>query len=226
MVYNLPVSAQRLTRVVVSLLGATVACNLILLARSVIFSSPYYFFLNWNLFLAWVPFLTAIVANHMAFGRKPKIFGFWGIVFVWGIFFPNALYLVTDLLHLGGRDEIRFLFDAITVFSYACTGMIIGLASLELMQGIVKKYHGSYAGWVFALASLTLGSFGVYVGRFLRWNSWEVFTQPVYLAREMLGAIVNPLLYTRASLAFTVVLTIFYVSLYLVYHSLTSRTTS
>jgi uncharacterized membrane protein len=216
------VSPARLYRIIASLCLASIACNIILITRAVFFDNTYYFFLNWNLFLSWVPLVASFLLynlNHKT--KKPTIPAL--VLFLsWFIFFPNALYIITDFLHLGGKNQMLLSFDIITVFSFASTGLFLGFTSLELVQSIINKYFGHAIGWLFAIISLTLGSFGVYLGRFLRWNSWEVITHPISLIRDMFGTIVSPYLYTATSIGFTCVLTIFCLSLYLVYHSLSS----
>lgn len=214
--------STRLYKLIATLLLASFACNLILITRNYLFVNPYYSFLNWNLLLAWIPLACAALANHLAHNHKNTTPLILILLTTWFIFYPNAPYMITDFLHLK-NSGIYAMFDIITLFSYAVTGLVIGFASLELAQATIRKYFGRLVSWIFALACLTLGSFGVYLGRFLRWNSWEVFTKPDIIIRDMLGTIVNPLLYTHLSLAFTCVFTIFCASLYLVYHTLSKK---
>jgi uncharacterized membrane protein len=102
-----------------------------------------------------------------------------GTVFVgWLLFFPNAAYIVTDMVHLKTRDPIPRWFDWILITAYTWTGLFLGYVSLTLLHLRVRGAFGRMTGWGFVAAMLGLGSFGIYVGRFFRWNSWDVFTRP------------------------------------------------
>ncbi len=95
---------------------------------------------------------------------------------VWLLFFPNAPYLVTDFVHLGQfHDNVPGWYDVMLIAWYAWTGLMLGVVSLRLMQEIVTRAAGSTAGWVLVAVVTALGSIGTYLGRFLRWNSWNVF---------------------------------------------------
>jgi len=97
---------------------------------------------------------------------------------LWLAFFPNAPYIVTDFVHLS-RDSLSPLwFDGLTICSFAATGLLLGLGSLYLVQSAVRRELG----WLVVAASLLLGSIGIYLGRFVRLNSWDFVTNPHYVA--------------------------------------------
>src|SRR3954452_18414503 len=97
---------------------------------------------------------------------------------LWLAFFPNAPYIVTDFVHLS-RDPLAPLwFDGLTIGAFAATGLLLGLGSLYLVQSAVRRELG----WVVVSAALVLGSVGIYLGRFVRLNSWDFFTNPHYVA--------------------------------------------
>ena len=101
-------------------------------------------------------------------------------------FFPNAPYILTDFLHLGSMgDIVPGWYDVLMLFWFAWTGLMLGVVSLYLMQDIVARALGGAAGWVFVVLAAGFGSFGIYLGRFLRWNSWDLLRRPGPLAGEL-----------------------------------------
>jgi uncharacterized membrane protein len=103
---------------------------------------------------------------------------------VWFVFYPNAPYLITDLVHLEIRAPVPAWFDLIVFMSFAWTGLFLGYLSLYLMQEVVRSWLGGTYSWRFAIGMLALGALGVFLGRFWRWNSWEVITRPFGLAGD------------------------------------------
>lgn len=212
----------RLKSVIFSLGLASSSCLFMTLFRAEITGNDFYSFLVWNLFLAWIPLGVALSIDlfysHHRFSKAMFVL----LVFVWFIFFPNAPYIVTDFIHLKVRPGIPLIFDTIIIFSYATTGLFAGLVSLHILQERIAKIFSRGKAWAFVFVVLTSSSFGVYLGRFLRWNSWDVFTHPILLAQDMLGTFVNPLIYTKISFMFTGVLSLFLASIYFILHSLIS----
>jgi len=176
--------------------------------------SDFYRFLVWNLFLAWVPLVLALAAYASASRRATAATVAFGVL--WLLFFPNAPYLLTDFIHLRESPAAPLWYDALMLASFAWTGLILGYASLYLMQMIWERAVGTLS-WVGVVAVLALSSFGVYVGRFLRFNSWDALLRPVRLARVIHTNLESPLQHPRllASLfALTVSLTIGYLVVY------------
>lgn len=97
---------------------------------------------------------------------------------MWLLFLPNAPYIITDLLHLRGNTDVPVWFDSLMVFSYAMAGLQAGLFSLYIMQRLVEKLLTRNLSYVFTTVCVWLASYGVYLGRFQRWNSWDVLTIP------------------------------------------------
>ena len=95
----------------------------------------------------------------------------------------NEPYIVTDFVHLGQfHDNVAGWFDVMLISWFAWTGLLLGVVSLRLMQEIVARARGTTAGWLFVVLVTVAGSVGIYLGRFLRWNSWNVFRAPLSLA--------------------------------------------
>lgn len=144
--------------------------------------------LLWNLFLAWLPLLLALLAFWLR--RRPLLSLFFGGL--WLLFLPNAPYLVTDLIYLRQTFQVPVWFDAIMLFAFALAGMALGLYSLHIMHELVSRQFGPLIGWIFVIVAVGLSSFGVYVGRFLRWNSWDLFLQPSRLAADIFHNLTTP----------------------------------
>jgi len=137
-----------------------------------------YGFLAWNLFLAWIPLVFALLAHEkyrQGAGRSWRFFVLGG---AWLLFFPNAPYIFTDLIHLTTRFLPHFWVDLVLILMCALTGLVLGFVSLYLMQSVVSRMFGWLASWIFIAAVAGLSSFGIYLGRFLRCNSWDVLFQP------------------------------------------------
>lgn len=172
--------------------------------------------LIWNLFLAWIPAGLALLAYNIY--RKGSCLGA-AIVLpifpVWLLFFPNAPYLLTDIVHLTARPEIYYWFDQILYLAFAFTGCYLGMISLLLMQSLVRRSLGRWLSWIFAFGALVLSAFGIYLGRFTRFNSWEVLTAPKPILKEILDWITHPKSNSETFL-FAIVFSVFFASIYLV----------
>ena len=151
-----------------------------------------YKFLLWNLLLAWIPVVFAVVTYrfHVRGHRPDLLFGL--CVLAWFVFFPNAPYIVTDFIHLEHRPPVPLWFDLLMIASFAWTGLCLGYLSLYLMQEVARARFGRWTSWVFVVVMLALGSVGIYVGRFLRWNSWDVVRHPRWLLHESLEKVEDP----------------------------------
>ena len=147
--------------------------------RTLLSGSDEYAFLIWNIILAWIPLVMAYVANSFSWNRKTLLFVMPFASILWLLFFPNAPYILTDLLHLGSpKETIPLWFDVLLLLWFSWTGLSLGIVSLFMMQDIVRREFGRIAGWLFVLSAGFLASLGIYIGRFLRWNSWDVLTSP------------------------------------------------
>ena len=174
-----------------------------------------YWFLMWNLVLAWAPFVFAGVAYTLASARRAVLYALIVVAaLVWLVFFPNAPYILTDFLHLGSMgDIVPGWYDVLMLFWFAWTGLLLGVVSLYLMQDIVARAFGGAAGWAFVIAAAFLGSFGIYLGRFLRWNSWDLLRRPMPLAGELYGKVTDPASQPRL-LGFTLLFALLFLFIY------------
>ena len=153
---------------------------------------PAFTFLTWNLFLAWVPFVLSlgVAAVHRHGGPRALL---WVIGAGWLLFLPNAPYILTDFIHLGRADGAPLWFDAALLGVFAATGLALGLASLLVVHHVVEARAGRVVGWAVAVGSLVLSALGIYLGRFPRFNSWDVVTDPYGLVGVVLHRLADPL---------------------------------
>ena len=168
--------------------------------------------LVWNLFLAWLPLGFALLA-----ARSRRWLMWVAFTAAWLLFFPNAPYILTDIIHFYPRDHAPYWYDLVLILSFVWTGFLLGYLSLYITQKRVTQLFGSVAGWGFTLASLALGSFGIYLGRFQRYNSWDVITQPGDLLLDIYDRFRHPFSHWRTfgvSLLFMVLLLGIYLTLY------------
>ena len=202
--------------VVGSLVFATAVSLGLLMLRILYTRELDYVTLGWNLFLAWLPLLFALAAYNL-YKRSSRLS--WlvvaGCALIWLIFFPNAPYLLTDIAHLLSAQGVPFWYDLIMVIAFAWTGLFLGLVSLYLMQALVRQAAGGPASWLFALVVSGLSGFGIYLGRFLRWNSWDVLMNPVRLLADVAERFRHPLAHYQ-TFVFSAMFSLFFVSAYFI----------
>ena len=151
-----------------------------------------YGFLVGNLFLAWLPLLFALLICELYQNGERKSWRFFGLAGAWLLFFPNAPYIFTDLIHVATSDFRHFWVDMTLVLMCALTGLVLGFVSLYLMHSLITRMAGRVAGWIFIAAVTGLSGFGIYLGRFLRLNSWDVLLRPVKLCHDIGSWAANP----------------------------------
>lgn len=150
-----------------------------------------FLFLNWNLFLASISWaLTNIVILYPQL--KEKKITYFILLGTWLLFFPNAPYILTDLFHLRVETNVPIWFDLILILSFAWTGLLFGFLSLWDIEKLFSEQL--HTNWVRAISItlLFLGSFGIYLGRFLRWNSWDIISEPFRLVYDISDRFMNP----------------------------------
>ncbi|MCQ3936596.1 MAG: DUF1361 domain-containing protein [Chloroflexi bacterium] len=198
------------------LCGATLLSLMLFRLRVRMSGSGEYAFLVWNIFLAWIPLGLAYAATAFSWSRKSILLTLPFAAGLWLIFFPNAPYILTDLLHLSDpKPHIPLWFDVLLLLWFAWTGLSLGMVSLFLMQSIVRREFGRIAGWLFVGTVGVLGALGIYIGRFLRWNSWDLLLSPKQRLAEFLHYAANPSLQSIVFISVFSALFIFiYVSTY------------
>lgn len=150
-----------------------------------------FLFLLWNLFLAWIPYLAALAFEGSQ--RKNASLPFLGALFCfWLVFFPNAPYIVTDLVHFHHRPPVPVWYDLTLLFGSACTGLVLGLLSLYEIHGAISRLSHPRLAWLVSTTAILLGGFGIWLGRFQRWNSWDVVYNPLALAHDIAVNLTHP----------------------------------
>lgn len=149
-----------------------------------------YAFLLWNLFLGLIPFVISLIVFRLT--QRASFFRMMGLVGLWLLFFPNAPYMVTDLFHYQYVHPVPQGYDMALLISYAWNGLILGHLSLMFIHESIQARFNAILAWIFVFLSLFLGSFGIYLGRFLRWNSWDVLFHPNRLLADIVTIITDP----------------------------------
>ncbi|HWD92721.1 MAG TPA: DUF1361 domain-containing protein [Verrucomicrobiae bacterium] len=178
----------------------------------------HYAFLIWNLFLAWLPMIFALLAReHQKEDANPgwRFLAFGG---AWLLFFPNAPYIFTDIVHLK-LFYSHFWVDLMLILINALTGLIVGFLSLYLMQSAVRRMAGNLASWIFIAAVALLSGFGMFLGRFLRLNSWDVVAPGKMF--HLIGDSGRLLSAFPGSIAFSIMFAAFVFIAYLMLYALT-----
>jgi uncharacterized membrane protein len=141
-------------------------------------------FLLWNLALAVIPVLAGMTLRVLS-QRSGRIVAKSLAFLVWLTFLPNAPYLVTDFVHLSQTPPVPQWFEVALFASFAATGALLGFAAVADVHDVVTAGLGRALGWTLAIVSLLLSGFGIYLGRFLGWNTWDLVTSPSTLARQV-----------------------------------------
>jgi uncharacterized membrane protein len=174
----------------------TIFCFGISLFRFIYTDTKVFLFLNWNLFLAFIPWaLTSLVIIKPKFQKSRLTL----IVLLgtWLLFFPNAPYILTDLFHLRLKSAMPIWFDLILILSFAWTGLLFGFLSLWDIEKLLRNFMKRTSVIIISVGLLFIGSFGIYVGRFLRWNSWDILTEPFKLIYDIGDRFINPFEHPR-----------------------------
>jgi len=164
---------------------------LLLAARVIITGYLTYVFLAWNLFLAFLPYAITewIWARPRMAKNKVMLSGFMSL---WMLFIPNSFYILTDLFHLDDFHSAPKWFDLLMIFSFAWNGLLLGLMSVRKTELILEVISGRGFSLFIVFMVMWLNAFGIYIGRYLRFNSWDIITQPFSLFNEMFEILLHP----------------------------------
>jgi uncharacterized membrane protein len=199
---------------------ASATSALLVAARVVHTGRLTYVFLVYNLVLAWIPLTLAAAADSFdqwPSRMRPSLTVL--SLLAWLAFFPNAPYMITDLKHLRGiQDNPLFWLDLTTLQAFAWTGLALGFLSLALAQKVVARRTSPLLSWLFATAVIVACAFGIYLGRFRRWNSWDLVRNPIGVFGDAAFTLRHPFAHAHA-LAYCAVLVAFLLTAYLVVHA-------
>ncbi|MFD0965010.1 DUF1361 domain-containing protein [Pseudofulvibacter geojedonensis] len=165
-------------------------CMIIMLLRVKYTQSITYMFLIWNLFLAGIPYAISQLLR-INYWVKHKSILLLTSLSIWLLFLPNSPYIITDLIHLNHINSGIIWFDAFLIFLFAANGLLLAILSMVDVYIILKeKWNTTFASISIVIISF-LSGFGIYLGRYLRWNSWELFTQPNHLLKDIIISLQN-----------------------------------
>ena len=204
----------------VFLYGGLAASSLValgMLAARIVYSGTVaHGYMPWNLFLAWIPLWLAVAISVLDARGRAGTVTLLGLAFLWLLFFPNAPYLLTEFVHLhpsyavndrplrilAGLSPARGVppwYDAAMLGAFAWCGLMLAFVSLHLVQRSISRRIGRAWGWSAVVVILWLSGFGVSIGRFQRWNSWDLFLRPTALLSDVADRLFNPLAHPRTT---------------------------
>jgi uncharacterized membrane protein len=151
----------------------------------------FFLFLVWNLFLAYIPYvISSLLLKRIDWiENTPKLIF---ISIAWLLFIPNSFYIITDLVHLEYRYVAPFWYDLMLILSFVWNGILLGILSVRQMEKIIAAKWQVKTEVYFIYPVMFLNALGVYIGRYLRFNSWDVVTNPFQLASDIIYLFVHP----------------------------------
>lgn len=183
---------DRVARVVITLMVSHIASIFLLVARSVDAGNSRYYFLTWNMFLAIVPIVLSFWLRKRLNNSSWLAWKNLLLTSLWLMFLPNSFYLVTDLVHLHQTYEVSVYFDAVLLMSFIINGFITGFMSLYLVHvELARRIKRRDAHLIIAFVLFTV-SFAIFLGRFMRWNSWDVFLHPAGVLFDVSNQFIDP----------------------------------
>ena len=199
-----------------SLLLASIAFSgFLVLSRILVTGRLTFLFLCWNLFLAIIPYVISRYTWLHAHRIKSRfLLGF--IFFAWLLFIPNSFDIITDLFHLGNFAHAPLWFDLLVIFSFAWNGLILGILSVRQMEKVFHETFGTTHELIFLYPVMWLNALGVYIGRFMRFNSWDIITSPFRLLLDVVDLLIHPAANKSAMgmvMTYSIFMTIIYLSL-------------
>lgn len=163
-------------------------------------------YLVWNLFLAWLPLAFALRLTSLL---RYKLWSSWeGLLYsvLWLVFLPNSFYMISDFIHLQDVLRVNLLYDSVMFTSFIYSAVVVGFTSLHMMHLQLHRRLGGRVAALFVAITLLVCSFAIYVGRDLRWNSWDILTNPGGLLFDLSDRLIHPASYPAM---FTTVISFF-----------------
>ncbi len=190
-------------------------CFSVLIVRMVYTGTFEYRFMGINLILAWLPY---IFAHYLVkIPKKKNTIGKMILFFLWLIFFPNAAYMITDIYHLSEFPSMPMWYDLIMLLSFAWCGLLLCFYSLKKMHTRFAFRKNPVVNIFILFSAFFVGGIGIYFGRYARWNSWEIVTQPANLYKDFIDIMSNTynvLQMFSVAILFAAFLTIVYLKMF------------
>jgi uncharacterized membrane protein len=148
-------------------------------------------YIIWNLGLAWIPLVLALWIERLL---RVKLWSSWLVLaatLLWLAFLPNSFYVISDFVHLTEVPRADIVFDVLMFGSFGLNGLILGYLSLFMVHGELRKRVSARTSGLLIAAVLLLSSFAIYIGRDLRWNTWDVVLNPASLLFDVSDRLIN-----------------------------------
>lgn len=176
-----------------------------------------YWFMLWNLALAWIaPFVALWLAERL----KRFSWKHWSsicITLVWLLFLPNSFYMVSDLIHVRQTGEVSIIFDAVLFSSFIFNGFIAGYIGVYLVHRELNRRLSAVKAYAVIAGVFLLCSYAIYLGRILRWNTWDALFQPAALLFDISDTLLRPVEHSQAYVitgSFLLLIGVFYLLAY------------
>ncbi len=179
-------------RVVLSLVGLSLVSCVFLLVQMYSTESTAYWYLTWNLFLAWVPLILTGVLLRLL---RKRLWSNWLpalVTFAWLIMLPNTFYMISDFIHIKELSRADLLFGVVMFTSFVFTAALIGFSSLYMVHAELRRRLGSHLSHTLVGIILLACSFAIYLGRDLRWNSWDILINPAGILFDVSDRLIHP----------------------------------
>ena len=180
-------------RIGLGLVELTAVSAVMFLLGAVANRSLQFAYLLWNLFLAWLPLvltglLLYLLRKHRWSSRWPFI-----VTVLWLLLLPNSFYMISDFIHVQDVARANLFYDTVMFTSFIFTGVLLGFGSLYMVHAELRKRMRPRSADVCVAVILFLCSFAIYLGRDLRWNSWDVLTNPAGILFDVSDHLIHPL---------------------------------
>jgi uncharacterized membrane protein len=163
----------------------------LILGRLFFVSDKAFLFILWNFFLAGLPLIISSVMIQMsARGFSRYSITFAGIL--WLLFLPNAPYILTDYVHVIHGDPNYFLLNTFTFSWFAISAFVAAVISLHDVSDLLLMRYKRLQVSMMIFTICLLCSLGIYLGRDLRFNTWDVFLNPGAIVSETMDSLRSP----------------------------------
>lgn len=194
----LPELSQTEKKFLVSAGVLSLLCLAFFCGRVVLSGVARYVYVPENLALAWIALLFAWLLKDQLTKRKWLSWQNVALSLLWLIFVPNAWYVLTDFIHVESHGEVSQLYDIMMMSSLVFAGFTVGFASLLIIHKELYKRLGTIRAHLCVFLIIFLSSFAIYLGRNLRWNTWDIVADPGGLILNVTDRVIDPLNYPSA----------------------------
>lgn len=185
------------TKVLLALLASSGVSVLFLSVRMIVAGNTNFSFMVWNLFLAWLPVIFALGLRLNITKHRLQSWQNIVLLVLWLGFLPNAFYLISDLIHLQSSGEASVLYDIAMMMSFIINGLILGYISVYIVhRQMLSKLPERTVNWFLAFVFLACG-FAIYLGRYLRWNTWDIVFNPFGILVDLSERVVSPIMHIQ-----------------------------